>query len=195
MRSNTIGIFGGIFDPVHNGHLAVAQLALEHFGLLKVYFVPSGSPPHKRGSVRASAPERLAMLRSAVKGNPRFAVRDLEVRRTGTSFSVDTISLIKNENPGMEIFFLIGSDNLREIPSWHRYRRILKLVTVGVAHRPGHSFAVPPQLAHADIRRFPSPQWGVSSTMVRSYISRKLSCRYLVPEEVLEYIRRKKLYR
>ena len=124
-----LGILGGIFDPVHNGHLAVACLARDHFKLDKVYLIPSGTPPHKSGTVSAPASHRLAMLRRAVravKGSKGLLVWDGEIRRKGVSYTVDTIRRIKEKHRGAPLYFIIGSDNLREISTWHEYRKILE---------------------------------------------------------------------
>jgi nicotinate-nucleotide adenylyltransferase len=194
MPKAPIGILGGVFDPVHNGHIAVAQLALDYFGLDTVYFVPTGRPPHK-GSVIASPADRFAMLQAAVKGRQGLKICDGEVQRKGVSFTIDTILTFKKWAPGREIFFLIGSDNLTEITSWRRYREILDNVVLCVAHRPGHSARVPAALQGARVRRFSSPEWGISSTMVRSYLASGLRCCALVPDGVLGYIRQHGLYR
>jgi nicotinate-nucleotide adenylyltransferase len=187
-----IGVLGGTFDPVHNGHLAVASFAADYFRLSKILLIPSGHPPHKP-LTGASAEDRLAMLRLAVGNDPSFKVCESEFHRKGISYSFDTISTLKKVFPGRAIHFIIGSDNLRELPSWHRFRELLDMVRLCVTHRPG--FAIrPPFPAGTTVFRFPSPEWGISATLIRDYLSRGLTCRHLVPEAVREYIVEKKLY-
>ncbi|MDO5577371.1 MAG: nicotinate-nucleotide adenylyltransferase [Fibrobacter sp.] len=184
---NPIGVLGGIFDPVHNGHLAVASLAKEFFKLDKVLLVPSGTPPHKKSTVTCSAFHRNEMLLQAIADEPGFDIWDHEIKRDGISYTVDTIHELKEtfENP---IYFIIGSDNLKEIVTWYKYEEILKLVTLCVAHRPGYSCELPLQISNANIKSFPSPEWGISSTMIRKYLREGYSCRHLLPPRVINYI-------
>jgi nicotinate-nucleotide adenylyltransferase len=193
-ENRPLGIFGGIFDPVHNGHCAAACLARDYFSLDKVYLIPSGTPPHKSGSVAASPAHRLAMLKLAVKGCASLAVWEDEIRRPGISYTVDTIRRIREKHPAAPLYFIIGSDNLGEIVTWHKYRQILSSVTLCVAHRPGFGLALPPELGVSKILKFPSPEWSVSSTMVRRYLARGYSCDYLLQPGVAAYIRRLELY-
>lgn len=195
LTQHRIGILGGSFDPVHNGHLAAAQLAVEHLHLDRVFFVPAGLPPHKPDTVVAPARHRLAMLRKAVVGTPAFVVWDGEIRRGGTSYSIDTLRALSKLHPRAQLFFIIGSDNISEMLTWRNYGSILKLVTVCVAHRPGFAARVPPGLADADIVPLPSPEWGLSSSMVRSYAAKGLSCAHLIPATVRKYIGKHGLYR
>jgi nicotinate-nucleotide adenylyltransferase len=194
-RPGPVGILGGIFDPVHNGHCAAACLARDYFNLDKVYLIPSGIPPHKSGSVAASAIHRLAMLKRAAQGSKSLLVWDEEIRRPGISYTVDTIRQIRKRHPSAPLYFIIGSDNLTEIPAWHQYRRILSSVVLCVAHRPGFSLKVPRELGVKEILTFPSPEWSVSSTMIRHYLGQGYSCDYLLPLPVARYIRRHGLYK
>ena len=118
-----VGIVGGIFDPVHNGHLAIAGLARDYFGLTTILFIPSGRPPHK-SRVTAPAADRLAMLRLAVRNEPAFAVWDGELRRKGISYTFDTLRKLTGEFAGRPIYFIVGSDNLQEIETWRRWRDV-----------------------------------------------------------------------
>jgi nicotinate-nucleotide adenylyltransferase len=190
-----IGILGGIFDPVHNGHLAIATLAYDYFNLKSVFLIPSGNPPHKSGSVTAATNHRLTMLLLATKGSKQLVVRDEEIKRKGVSYTVDTITALQKEFPHHPLHFIIGSDNLREIKTWHRYEDIISSVTLCVAHRPGNAMTVPHELAKATILTFPSPEWGISSSMVREYLSKGYSCEHLIPAKVISYIKMNKLYR
>lgn len=192
--SGPIGILGGIFDPVHNGHLAIASLARDYFSLSTVLFIPAGVPPHKITTVSASPANRLEMLRMSLEGVSYAQIWDKEVSRTGISYTVDTLELLINRFPGRKLYFLVGADNLREIQTWHRYRDILSLVTLCVTERPGYPIEIPAILAGAKVKTFPSPFWGISSSLLRDYLQKGYSCRHLLPEPVLSYIREKKLY-
>lgn len=191
--SDVVGILGGAFDPVHNGHLAVAALAREYFGLSKILFIPCGTPPHKPPS-SASAADRLAMLRAALRNEPGSIVRDDEVRRGGVSYAVDTLKNLKREFPGNRFFYIVGSDNLQEIKTWHCWREILHLVTLCVARRPGFSCRIPSWIDASRVVFVPSPEWGVSSSMIRRYLADGHTCRHLLPEAVAEYIQKRNLY-
>lgn len=189
-----IGILGGSFDPVHIAHCAIAQLAYEHFALKKVYFVPAYIPPHKRETVTVSARHRLAMLRRAIKRKRAFCVWDGELKRRGVSFTVDTLHELKKRHPESQFYFIIGSDNIFEILTWRKYKTIIKMVTLCITRRPGYSMRIPPELSEAKVVTFPSPEWGMSSSMIREYLTMNISCRYMLPDEVLEYIQRNRLY-
>lgn len=193
--SEPVGVLGGIFDPVHFGHLSAGRMACEHFHLDRLIFVPAGVPPHKVSTVTASPAERLEMLRIALRGEPDALIWEEEVHRTGVSYTIDTLRELSLAFPGAPIHFIVGADNLPEIHTWHRYREILAMVTLCITSRPGYSTVIPPDLSDADIRDFPSPELGISSSLLRGYFARGYSCRFLLPEGVREYISKKGLYR
>ncbi len=193
--SSDIAILGGSFDPVHNGHLAIAQLALEYFNLSKIFFIPAGTPPHKLDSVNLTADQRLEMLKSAIVGNDNFSIWEGEIYRKGPSYTLLTINEFRNKYPDCRILFIIGSDNIKEILTWHKYEELIKLVTFAVTERPGYEMNIPEELKEAQFITFPSPQWGVSSSVLRDYIKNGNSCRYLVPEKVAEVIKRNGYYK
>lgn len=190
---HAIGILGGIFDPVHNGHLAIARLARDYFNLRKVLFIPSGTPPHK-SRPRTSVTHRVAMLHRAIQSHPFFGLWEGEVTRKGFSYSIDTLKMLGSEYPGYQLFFIIGSDNVPEITTWRSYREVLRRCTLCVASRPGYPVIIPPEITKAAIVRFPSSEWGISSSMIRDFLARGYSCRYLVPDAVLEYIYKHGIY-
>ena len=194
MSSAPVGILGGSFDPPHTAHLAVARLALEHFNLQKVYLIPAGAPPHKSQSVRASAENRLAMLRTAVSGEEGMEVWDGEVRRRGPSYTIDTLRQLRRHHPGAPLYFILGSDNLSEIKTWHKAPEILRNAVLCVTHRPGSSMRRPPELSAASVKHFPSPESAASSSLIRRLLCRGYSCRHLVPDGVLRHINRARLY-
>lgn len=195
MTTKRLGVFGGSFDPVHNGHVSVAALAREHLGLSSMLFVPAGVQPLKRNSVVASSAQRLTMLKLAVGDLHGARILRTELRRKGPSYTVDTVAELTEAYPGHEICLVIGSDNLADITAWHRYREILSRVRLCVAHRPGYAMRSPRELAGVRITCLPSPEWGVSSTMIRRMVREGHSCAGMVPEMVRGYIQRHGLYR
>ena len=132
-----LGIFGGTFDPIHIGHLVVAQVALEEAQLDQVLFMPAGVNPLKAGRRITAGEHRLAMVRLAIAGHPQFAVSDWELRREGLSFTVDTLEHLRAEHPEDELFFIIGADNLHILPKWRSVERIVELATILAVTRPG----------------------------------------------------------
>lgn len=180
-----IGVFGGTFDPVHVGHLAIALAALETVPLERVLFVPARHSPLKDAPV-ASAADRLAMLVAATRDEPRFVVSPLELEREGPSYTVDTLEALKGEG---ELFLILGSDALADLDRWRSPDRIRALATILVARRP----QAPESGAHA--RTFDAPSLEISSHELRARAARGHSLRYLVPDEVWRHIERTGLYR
>lgn len=192
-RKKQIGILGGTFDPPHVGHLLLAEFALDAAGLDRMIFIPTFQPPHKspRG---ATAAQRLAMTRLAIKGNRRMTCSPVEVQRGGLSYTVDTLEILAAAHPGAELYLLLGMDSFTEFPSWRFPERIVSLAHLLVFPRPGWPAAADaPFLRHADMMT--SPLVEISSSMIRRRISSGKSIRYLVPDTVERYIRVKGLYR
>ncbi len=195
-----IGVLGGTFDPIHIGHLIIAEEARLRLGLGEVIFVPAGQPYFKGGKAIAPAQCRLEMTRLAISSNPYFQVSSIEVDRPGPSYTVDTIAALRNKlGAGAEIFFIMGADALMELPLWKEPARILAMCRLVAVRRPGRIIdlsSLDSSLpgASARIVFLDAPEIGISSTEIRSRVSRGLSIRYLVPEEVEEYIRRNGLY-
>src|SRR4051794_20875065 len=136
-----LGLFGGTFDPIHQGHLILAEACREALGLDRVWFVVAGTPPHKPGG-RTPVGHRVEMARIATAGNPAFEVSEIEARTTGPNYSVETLEAVRAERPGDDLFFLIGADSLADFPLWRRPDRIAELATVVVVNRPGIDPAV-----------------------------------------------------
>lgn len=187
-----IGVFGGTFDPPHLGHLVVASDACEALGLGRVLWIPSAVPPHKRRTVQAPAPARLEMVRAAIQGDPRFEADDLELRRAGPSYTVDTLRELAARHPGDELVLLIGADNLREIPGWREPAEILRLARVAVLSRDGAG--VPPDPA-VPATAVAVTRVDVSATEVRRRAAAGETIRYLVPDAVRALVERRGLYR
>ncbi len=187
-----IALFGGTFDPVHAGHLIVAAAVYERLGLDAVLFIPSANPPHKHDDVMFSAAERFAMLKIATADDPRFRVSDVELRRNGPSFTIDTIRQVRRElNLTTRPLFLIGWDNLSELASWKDTDAILaEALVVAVARGGCESQPVPAWLA-GRVETVPAPAVEVSSSDIRRRIREGLSIRYLVTEPVWKFIARR----
>lgn len=188
-----IGVFGGSFNPIHSGHLAMARLACDHFGLDEMLLVPAAEHPFNKESLTVSAQQRAEMVELAIEDEPLFRCYYGEFERDEVSYAVETVKEIADLYPDAEIYYLIGGDNLPTFHKWHRYEELLSSVVLMVASRPGYEDEIPQEL-QGDIRFFPSPQWGLSSSVIRNYLSSDLSCRYLVRDSVLEYIEKNKLY-
>ena len=183
-----IGIFGGTFDPVHVGHLAIAQAALDSAGLDRVVFVPARRSPLKTSGPIASEEDRFAMLQAAVKDEPRFSVSRVELDRPGPSFTVDTLEALAKEG---ELALILGSDALADLEKWRSPERIRALASILVARRPG----APEPGPGSGARAFDAPCLDISSRELRARAKKGLSLRYLVPDDVWRHIERKGLYR
>jgi nicotinate-nucleotide adenylyltransferase len=190
-RAVRLGVFGGTFDPPHLGHLALAERAAERLALERVMFVPAARPPHKRRAPLTPARHRLAMVRLAVRGNPRFAVSDLELRRAGPSYTVDTLRALHARHPRARLHLLLGADSLVDLPNWREADAIRRLATLVVAVRPG---AAAPPARGARVVALDNPGLDVASHALRATLARGGSARYLVPDAVLRYAARHRLY-
>ena len=187
-----IGVFGGTFDPPHVGHQVVASDACQALELDRVLWIPSAVPPHKLHTVRAPAETRLALVRAAIDGDPRFEADDLELRRAGPSYTVDTLRELAARHPGAELVLLVGADNLREIPGWREPAEILRLARVAVLSRDGAG--VPPD-APIPALSVAVTRMDVSATEVRRRAAAGETIRYLVHDAVRALIERDGLYR
>jgi nicotinate-nucleotide adenylyltransferase len=188
-----LGVFGGTFDPVHAGHLIMAQEAAERLGLERLLFVPTGRPAHKRERRITPVEHRLAMLRLAIRGNPRFAVSALEAERPGLTFTVHTLERLAAADRS-ELYFLMGQDSLEDFRNWREPDRILALARLVVAPR---GEGERPSLDPATRRRvvfLKPPRIGIDASEIRRRIRRGRSVRYWVPDAVLAYIGRHGLY-
>jgi nicotinate-nucleotide adenylyltransferase len=184
---------GGTFDPIHLGHLQAAGAALESLGLDRVSFVPASTPPHRSTPV-ASPVDRYAMVCLATAGHPSFYPDDLELRRGGTSYTVETLREAHRSHPGTELFLIVGSDNVPELPSWRGAEEIFGLCTVAVVVRPEEP-AVPSLPPPARVERVQGRPLAVSATAVRERAARGEPLEDLVPRPVAEYIGKRGLYR
>jgi nicotinate-nucleotide adenylyltransferase len=185
-----IGILGGTFNPIHLGHLILAEEVREKLSLDKVIFVPTFLPPHKENSEIASAFHRLAMVKLAIKSNPNFSVSDIEIKRQGRSYTIDTVKEFKKNYPDDELYFITGSDLLKYLDEWKDLKQVTKAVRFIVATRPRYPLEkIPSYIKTVAIRAV-----DISAFEIRKAIKKKHSFRYLVPEAVFNYINKNKLY-
>jgi nicotinate-nucleotide adenylyltransferase len=198
-----LGVLGGSFDPLHIGHLILAEEARLALGLGQVLFMPAGAPWRKAGQELSPRQDRLAMVRLAVGDNPHFAVSTLEIERDGPSYTAETLAALHEQLPGdSELFFIMGADSLADFPHWHQPQRILELARLAVAERPepegvGFGEALVEEVAEAMRQRvvwLRMPRIDISSTALRDRVRRGLWIRYWVPLPVEEYIRQHGLY-
>jgi nicotinate-nucleotide adenylyltransferase len=206
-----IGLFGGTFDPIHYGHLRTAFELLQLLKLSQVRFLPTGNPPHREAPL-ASSELRLEMVRAAVAGQPGFAVDDREIRRSGVSYSVDTLIDLRREHPQRSLCLLLGMDAFLGMPTWHRWREIFELAHVVVAHRPGWKAPITGPLGEEMVDRGTGSIWDlhgsiagrihvhavtqleIASTDLRALIVSGRDLRYLVPDAVRDLIVRTGCY-
>jgi nicotinate-nucleotide adenylyltransferase len=197
-----LGVFGGTFDPIHMGHLVVAEEAREQLGLDEVVFVPAGEPWFKADMRITDARHRFAMVDLAVASNPAFLTSDLEIVRSGPSYTVDTLEqLHKSLGHSVELFVVLGADALADLARWHRPKRILELATVIGVARPSHlsidlkQMAIDLESAEDRLKLLHVPLTEVSGTDIRRRVQEGRSIRYLVPEPVEAYLQEHMLYR
>jgi len=209
-------ILGGTFDPVHYGHLRVAEEVKECLRLERVIFIPAARPPHKEERSFTAAEHRLHMVRLAIEGNPAFEASEREIQRGGASYSVDTLREIAGEEPDSELHFIVGADSFNEITTWHEYEELFKLANIIVVPRPGYALrklenALPVAVAShfwydeardiysgdgdRFIRFVETTAMGISASEIRGRVKRGASIRYLLPAPVAEYIEKEGLYR
>jgi len=200
-RHRRIGVLGGTFDPIHIAHLAIAEEARTQLGLDKVVFVPAGLPPHKMDVHVSPAEHRLAMVKLAIADNPHFEVSRVDIDRFGPCYTVDTIALLRKEwEPDVEIYFIMGSDSLADILTWHKPDRLIRLCRIVAVGRPGYRVDMDELErclpgASQRILFINSPQLDVSSSEIQRRVRAGESIKYQVPEAVERYIYEHGLYR
>jgi nicotinate-nucleotide adenylyltransferase len=199
-----VGIFGGTFDPVHYGHLLLAETCREQCRLDQVWFMPAAVPPHKQDWPLTPAQRRVEMLRLATAGHQAFVVSELETRRGGVSYTVETLAALCEQSPADELFFLMGADSLRDLPTWRDAPRICRLATPVVVRRrntPEPDFGVldalipPDRVEEIRQHQVQMPLVEFSSTGIRQAVAEGRSIRYQTPRAVEKYIHTSRLYR
>lgn len=199
-----IGIFGGTFDPVHVGHLVLAEQCREKCRLDEVWFVPAALPPHKLDAVISPAKNRVEMIELAIAGNPQFKVCPIELDRAGPSYTVVTLEQLHAEDPSRELFLLVGADSIREMPTWRQPQRILELATIVAVNR-GRDLQADQVTQRQVIQSFGAgaaeriefvemPAIDISASDIRRRVSEGRSLRYLVPRAVEMYLREQGIY-
>lgn len=198
MNPERIGLFGGSFDPVHHGHLLLAQDALEQLRLDRLFFIPAAINPHKLDAAPQASPRlRLEMLREATRMQPLFSIDTLELEREGPSFTIDTVDAFRSRFAGAQIFLLLGEDNLPKLHSWHQFERLRQLVSFVSFGRRAHApeAAAPAAAPDKDLRlERLVRKIDISSTEIRARVAKGLPIQYLVPESVRLLIQSHALY-
>lgn len=199
--SKKIGIMGGTFDPIHYGHLILAQNALETFGLDDILFIPSGTPWLKESTKVLSKNKRVSMTGIAIEDNPRFALSTIEIDREGNSYSYETVYELKRIDPDAAYYFIMGADSLLKLESWKCPDLLMKECTILAAVRDDcDQTGLQKQIAYliekygADIEILPAPRIDISSTQIREMIAGGKSVRYMMPDNVIAFIRKNHLY-
>lgn len=197
-----IGILGGTFDPVHIGHLLLAEAAREALALGRILFVPAGDPPHKQGVAKTPAHHRRAMVELSISGNPCFELGTVDLERPGPHYTTDTVQLLRHQydlSPD-DCFFIIGGDSLVDLPAWYHASELITLCRLAVSHRPGYR----PDLSllerklpglHQRLDWIEMPALGVESSIIRERVCAGRSIRYQVTDTVWAYIETNRLYR
>ncbi|PLY01929.1 MAG: nicotinate (nicotinamide) nucleotide adenylyltransferase [Desulfuromonas sp.] len=210
------GILGGTFNPIHKAHLAIAEVSMRRCGLDRILFLPAAIPPHKEIAANVSFTHRMTMVALATADTPEFICSDLEAKRQGASFSVDTLAQLRDLYPGDELYFIIGLDSFRDITTWKNYQRLFELSNIIVAGRPGPGAEAPEKLLPVAIKddfcyderslklRHKSghqlifiieTKFDISSTGVRKKVAEGLPIEAEVPTAVIDYIEQNNLYR
>lgn len=199
---NNIGLFGGTFDPIHNGHLHIAQAFAEQVQLNSVIFLPAGEPYHKK-SARTAAAHRLAMVEAAIAHESRFAVSDIDIVRDGATYTIDTIQIFKQHFPSAQLWFLMGMDSLMQLYTWKNWQTLVRQTNIAVAARENTALQNAPAPLHSwlgealnngSLKLLTAPEYDVSSTQIRAAIAAGQSTAQWLPESVANYIRVQGLY-
>lgn len=198
-----LGIFGGTFDPIHYGHLLLAECCREQCRLDAVWFLPAAVPPHKKNAALSPAEDRVKMLELAIAGQEAFAVCRYEIDRDGVNYTFETLEHFREEDPRRELFFLLGADMLLDLPHWREPARILQAAVPVAVGRPGAGeldftalapFASPDRIAEIRSHQVEMPEIGFSSTEIRRRVAAGVSIRYQTPRAVEKYIEIQGLY-
>lgn len=215
LEDSKVAILGGTFDPIHYGHLRVAEEVRETLGLDKVLFIPTFITPHKPEGIATPPEARLEMVRLAIEGNPFFEASDIEIQRGGRSYTIETVRALMSEGFG-DISLILGSDSFNDITTWCEYETLLTLASFVVVERPGHAVKKPAEALPIELARkfwydgetgayknsfgkslhyVPTTAMGISASDIRERVKEGLSIRYLAPEKVAAFIAEKGLYK
>ena len=185
-----IGLMGGTFDPIHVAHLVAASEVYEALNLDQVIFIPAGNPWQKAGTKISPAETRLQMVDLAIQNDPRFISSDIEIKRSGETYAIDTVKELELENPGNDYFWIVGADALSRMPTWHDFSQLQNLIEIVAVNRNG--------INHADVEFdytfVEMPEIAISATQIRNRIAVGKSIKYLVPDAVESFISKSGLY-
>lgn len=202
MKKRKIGIMGGTFNPIHHGHLILAQTAYEQFGLDQILFMPNKNPYYKKLNRAVTEAHRSDMVKLAIEDNAAFSFSDVELMREGNTYTVETLRILTAQNPDTEYYFIMGADSLFHFESWREHEEIFKMATLLVATRDSVStHNIESQIEYLEdryddvkIECLMAPSLEISSSGLRKLVRNGRSIRYLVPEKVERYIRENDLY-
>lgn len=190
-----VGLLGGTFDPIHIGHLLAAQAAQESAKLDEVWFIPTSTPPHKP-QPGADSSTRQRMLEAAIAGNPAFRVEDIELRREGISYTIDTVITLQESFPEVMFYWIVGSDMVKDLPNWRKIDELAERITFVGLERPDQpgDDSLLPSFIRRRLLRAAMPPMGISSSEIRRRLKERRSVRYMIPDSVLELIQKDGLY-
>ena len=200
VAGKSLGILGGTFDPIHMGHLRMAEHVFQRMELENILFIPAYVPPHKLGQDFAPAQDRYAMTKLAIADNPHFTVSDMELQRTGVSYTIDTIRQLHEQYGDMELHFISGADSVAQLHTWHNIEEMLELTRFVAVWRPGYEDAMEELVRHLGLHAkervllLDTPVYDISSTEIRTRIRQGASLAGLVPDSVEKYIYEHGLY-
>lgn len=201
MDCEKIGIMGGTFNPIHIGHLILAEQALDQYELDKILFMPSKKPPHKVNQPIESDYHRLELVKLAIENHPRFSISTMELEREGMTYTVDTLKILTKQYPNKKFFFIVGGDSIFQLETWYKPEEIMKMTHILAASRYGitekrmiDQIQYLTETYHGSIELLKIPIIDISSNMIRTSISQGKSVRYYLPYSVLEYIINHGLY-
>lgn len=184
-----VGILGGTFDPPHNGHLMIANEVYSALNLDEIWFMPNHEPPHKKKPESVEDEDRLNMLRLAIEENPAFTIQPIELERQGPSYTVETMKMLKSEYVDNQFFFIIGADMIEYLPKWHKIDELVNLVHFVGVKRPSYSVQTEYPVLYVEV-----PAIDVSSSLIRDRMKSGKTVRYLLPDQVIDYIEENQLY-
>ncbi|MDD4189225.1 MAG: nicotinate-nucleotide adenylyltransferase [Eubacteriales bacterium] len=199
---NAIGIMGGTFDPIHVGHLVIAETVRESLGLAEILFIPSNNPPHKDNLKITDASRRFEMVKLAVEDNPYFRASDIEISREGVTYTIDTLALLAGEyRNDRKYVYIIGADTVWDLVNWYKFDEVFGMCGFAAVQRQGYDLSrlkkrigILERKYSADITYVEAPSVDISSTEIRARIESGKSIKYMVPDKVVKYIYENKLY-